>query len=376
MLKILRASEPVNLTTVVVMGYGEIGSGKTSLGFTAHDPLLLDFDRGAHRSGFRRDSVPIESWADVDAMEASDFAPYRTIVIDTAGAFLESMAAPIAASGPKMRNPSGGLSQQGFGALKTSCAAWFAKVRGYGKDIVVLGHAIDKKKPGSEDSVLRPDMMGGSYEAFVRLCDGIAHLGMSDADKRILDWSPRGKKIGKNPSGFDPMEVPDFNEDPHFLGNVIDLIKARIGQISAAGIEIRGIVDGYRGRIDGMSKADVLTDMVAEAKAIEGPAMPQVKALIAQRAKAIGLHWTGAAFEPKPTETAKAPQPADDPESVNDDAVVLERWREQYRGAAKKGRPALNKLHAEMLITLQDGPLKTQLTEDYNATVDRMGAKK
>jgi hypothetical protein len=56
--RIIRSTDPVKIETVVVLVYGDPGAGKTSLAFTAADPLMLDFDRGAHRSGFRGDSVP------------------------------------------------------------------------------------------------------------------------------------------------------------------------------------------------------------------------------------------------------------------------------------------------------------------------------
>lgn len=43
-LRIISANEPMKVDQLVVTIYGQPGVGKTSLGFTAESPLLLDFD--------------------------------------------------------------------------------------------------------------------------------------------------------------------------------------------------------------------------------------------------------------------------------------------------------------------------------------------
>src|SRR5690606_38238567 len=49
-LKITKASDPLTVEQLIVCIYGPPGLGKTTLGFSARKPLLLDFDRGAHRA--------------------------------------------------------------------------------------------------------------------------------------------------------------------------------------------------------------------------------------------------------------------------------------------------------------------------------------
>jgi hypothetical protein len=68
---ITRASEPITIQTVIILVYGQPGIGKTSLASTSESPLLLDFDRGAHRSGFRRDTVQVERWGDISSRPTS-----------------------------------------------------------------------------------------------------------------------------------------------------------------------------------------------------------------------------------------------------------------------------------------------------------------
>ena len=84
-LKILSASEPLPVEQLVVAIYGQPGIGKTTLAFTAEAPLLLDFDKGAYRAVGRKDTVQIESWPDVTNITEADLAPYKTVIVDTAG---------------------------------------------------------------------------------------------------------------------------------------------------------------------------------------------------------------------------------------------------------------------------------------------------
>src|SRR5688572_32798552 len=83
MLKIIKGSEPVSVEQITLCIYSPPGVGKTSLGFTATDALLLDFDSGSYRSKNRGDAVPIKTWGDIATIAADDLAGYKTIVIDT-----------------------------------------------------------------------------------------------------------------------------------------------------------------------------------------------------------------------------------------------------------------------------------------------------
>ena len=62
-LRIVRSAEPIPVERLNVVVYAQPGIGKTSLAFTADAPLLLDFDKGAHRAANRKDIVRAERWA-------------------------------------------------------------------------------------------------------------------------------------------------------------------------------------------------------------------------------------------------------------------------------------------------------------------------
>ena len=85
MIKITKPSEPILTENIVVVIYGDPGTGKSSLGFTTEKPLMLDTDLGAQRALNRKDAVRINSWEEIKDIEAKDLVDYKTIIIDTFG---------------------------------------------------------------------------------------------------------------------------------------------------------------------------------------------------------------------------------------------------------------------------------------------------
>ena len=94
-LTIIRAADPIRVERLNLVLYAQPGIGKTSLAFTADLPLLLDFDNGAHRAANRKDTVRITNWSDVADITAADLAPFKTVIVDTAGRALDVLAADI-----------------------------------------------------------------------------------------------------------------------------------------------------------------------------------------------------------------------------------------------------------------------------------------
>ena len=135
MLIITRSDDPLTIEQLVMCIYGAPGLGKTTLGFSASKPLLLDFDAGAARSANRGDSVQISSWSEVANMNAKDLEPYSTIVVDTAGRALDCLANHIIDRNPKMGRGGGALTLQGYGQLKADFTTWVKMIRSFKKDL-------------------------------------------------------------------------------------------------------------------------------------------------------------------------------------------------------------------------------------------------
>lgn len=264
MLKIVKAQEPITITQLVAMIYGPPGTGKTSLTFTAQDVLLLDFDGGAHRSGNRGDCVRIQSWGEMQAMTAQDLQGYKTIVVDTVGRALDFLAAQIIADEPKQGRKDGSLTLQGFGALKSRFAAWIKHVRMIGLDIVLVAHSQEERK--GDDVEERIDAQGGSKNEVYKLADIMGRLAIRNG-KRVLLFSPTDTAFGKNPAGFEPLDVPDFTLDPHFFGGVLQKTKDYLNRMSAESLEIQAMIDDWTSQFVGLDADGFNTLMPKVSKA-------------------------------------------------------------------------------------------------------------
>jgi hypothetical protein len=230
-LKIIKASEPIIVSQIVVCIYAPPGIGKTSTGFTADKAILLDADDGAYRSGNRGDSVPVKRWQDIDGITEADLLPYNTVVVDTAGRALDWLTANLIRENGKFKGFGGALTLQGYGALKTAFVGWLNMLRSHGKDVVLLAH-MDEQHKGDE-IIERLDVQGGSKAEIYKSADAMGRLKMIGKN-RVLDFSPSEAAFGKNPAQLDPITVPNFTTHPDFLAGIIADTKAKLNAGSEA----------------------------------------------------------------------------------------------------------------------------------------------
>lgn len=259
-LRIIPASEPVVVETTITTVYSPPGVGKTSLAFSSADPLLLDTDRGVHRSGFRKDSVPASTWADISGITADDVEPYKTLVLDTAGRALDLLTADIIRREPKMGN-GGALTLKGFGKLKAEFVAYLNLMRSFGLDIILIAHSEEKQQ--GDDIVDRIDMTGGSKQEVYKVADAMARLSIQ-GNKRVLTFSPSETRFGKDPAGIGQIEVPDLRREPLFLAGIIQHIKDKLNEASAAEKEAVERTRVWAGRVAEADSAADFTTLIGE----------------------------------------------------------------------------------------------------------------
>uniref|UniRef100_UPI001589DC4D ATP-binding protein n=1 Tax=Brucella pseudintermedia TaxID=370111 RepID=UPI001589DC4D len=136
-------------------------------------PLLLDFDNGSYRSANRRDAVIISNWSDVASISAEDLAPFKTVIMDTAGRALDALTADIIRANPK-HGRGGSLSLQGYGELKSRFIAFLKLLNSFGKDVVLIAH-MDEQRNG-DDIIERLDVQGGSKGEIYKAADAMGRL--------------------------------------------------------------------------------------------------------------------------------------------------------------------------------------------------------
>lgn len=184
-------------TNLKVLVYGQPGIGKTTYGLGATDPLLLDCDNGIRRvlPQHRRDNIPVKSWADIMGMLTEDLSPYRTLVIDTIGKLLDYLAESLVKDNPKYGAKNGGLSLQGYGALKNQFVSFLARCNSLNKHLVFISH--DKEGKEGDDMVVRPDITGSSMGIVIREMDLVGYME-SRANRRSISFNPTDRFYGKN----------------------------------------------------------------------------------------------------------------------------------------------------------------------------------
>lgn len=286
-MKIIKATDAIPVDHPVFLIYGQPGICKSSLGYSAKDPLTLDFDRGAHRAANRRDTLLINAWPDASdlASHVEALAPYSTIVTDTVGRCLDMIIANLAITEPK-KCPGGNPTQQGWGTVKTSFRNWMNTLRSLGKDPVLIAH--DKEDKDGETRIVRPDIVGGSYAEVFKIADFVGYVYMS-GKQRILDFNPTDRWIGKNPAQWQPFEVPPVGKATDFLARLIDDGRAALGNISEASAAITRLVDGWRGKIQAFRTVDAFNRDIPEIKQLPMVVQQQVAKILMDEADRQGI---------------------------------------------------------------------------------------
>jgi len=284
-LKITRASDPITVERLNTVIYGPPGLGKSSLAFTADTPLLLDFDNGSHRAANRKDTVRVENWSDVAGITPEDLAPFKTVIVDTAGRALDILTADIIRINPK-HGRGGALTLQGYGELKSRFTSFLKLLNSFGKDVVLIAH-MDEQRNG-DDIIERLDVQGGSKGEIYKAADAMGRLVIANGQRRLL-FSPTDAAFGKNPGQLPPLDVPNFTEPEFntFFGSVIDRIKARLNELTEDQRKAMAEQQWFRDTLPKVSDADGINGLVGRAK--EGGTV--CKSLLHKRAEEIGLSF-------------------------------------------------------------------------------------
>lgn len=305
-LKIVKASDPIRVDRLNVVVYGAPGLGKSSIGFTADAPLLLDFDGGAHRAANRKDIVRVTDWSDVANITAEDLAPFKTLIIDTAGRALDMLTGDIIRQNPK-HGRGGALTLQGYGELKARFIAFLKHVNGFGLDTLLIAH-MDEQRNG-DDVIERLDVQGGSKGEIYKAADAMGRITI-EGGQRWLKFSPTDAAFGKNPGQLEPLAVPHFSkpEFDGFLGRVILQIKDRLNELTEDQRKAVAEQTEFRAKAAEAKDADGVNALLDTAKASAA-----LKPILHARAVEIGLAYDKAAgkYVAPVAEAAKEPAAAE-----------------------------------------------------------------
>ena len=218
---------------------------------------------------------------------SGDLKDYNTIVVDTAGRAIDSLAADIIANNPKAGRGDGSLTLQGFGTLKSRFAQWQGFLRSLGKDLVLVCH-MDEQKNG-DDTMERIDAQGSSKNEIYKSSDAMCRIRLDGKDGRYLDFNPRAGGFGKNPAQLPQMPFPHPDQNPHFLGDVIKQIKDSINKITQVQAEAVSEAKEWEAAVAEASTVDAINLLVMMSKERKSSVMQ--KGLITKKAKELGLEF-------------------------------------------------------------------------------------
>lgn len=208
---IKKPSELAVKGTLSVLIYGQPGIGKTTLGVSAPDAVLFDYDGGVQRINGAHQVPTLQptSWEDTNlALQeiANEMPEVKTIVIDTVGKMLDFMSAYIIKTDPKMGMRDGSLSLKGYGVRKTMFINFIKQLAIMGKNVVFIAHEREERR--GEETFKRPEIGGSSANDLIKELDLVGYM-YAFGKKRVITFDPAEYYYAKNTCNLQPViELP------------------------------------------------------------------------------------------------------------------------------------------------------------------------
>lgn len=197
---IKKPSELIVKDTLSVLIYGQPGIGKTTLGVSAPEAVLFDYDGGVQRINGAHQVPTLQptSWEDTNAALkeiAEEMPEVKTIVIDTVGKMLDFMSAYIIKNDPKMAMRDGSLSLKGYGVRKTMFVNFIKSLAMMGKNVVFVAHEREERR--GEETFKRPEIGGSSANDLIKELDLVGYM-YAIGKERVITFDPAEYYYAKN----------------------------------------------------------------------------------------------------------------------------------------------------------------------------------
>ena len=267
--KIVREEDPMEIGSLTAVIFGLPGMGKSTLAQTSEKPVLEDFDDGIKRAAIRKDYLQISSWKEVVDFHNSDFIEVnevKTFIIDTAGTMLDNFIAQhVIKENAKNGKSGGGLSLQGYGALKVYFNSFLAKLKSKGVDIIFIAHT--ETFQDGDDTRHRPKLTGGSYDVLMAAADLVGFMETKN-NKRTLNFNPTDQHVGKNSAEFEIINIPHYTDDSFktLMGDLLQKAKDRMLQMSESQMEAIKKLDEFKEKIHSCDDTEQLDEVGQEIK--------------------------------------------------------------------------------------------------------------
>jgi len=280
MFKIIKANEPLTVTSLKVLIYGEPGVGKTSVASTAEAPILLDFDKGAYRTPFRSDVMEVSNFLEIFSI-SEHLKNYKTIVIDTVDTFLDFIGSHILQDDPRLAKNK----LQFYGRLKDEFTNVMKVFSAQNKDIIMISHL--KEKEEGDLRIKRPAITGGSYDKVLQVADLVGFMYMANTN-RVINFNPTDTSVGKNSANLDLVTVPNLNNNPTFFKELLQKVKQSLNIAIQNEKKAVDIVKEFKDIIED-ADLEVLNSLLSDLPTLNTATKKQVWELMKRRASKLNL---------------------------------------------------------------------------------------
>lgn len=299
---IKRPSELNVKATLSVLIYGQPGIGKTTLGVSAPDAVLFDYDGGVQRINGAHQVATLQptSWEDTNAALqeiAQEMPEIKTIVIDTVGKMLDYMSAYIIRTDPKMAMRDGSLSLKGYGVRKTMFVNFIKQLALMGKNVIFIAHEREERR--GEETFKRPEIGGSSANDLIKELDLVGYM-YAVGKERIITFDPAEYYYAKNTCNLPaaiklPVVVDETGKASQnvAMANIVKSYKAAQVKRQAMTAEYEQVLGIIAETMTFAKDADSLNEVMAKVFSLEQIYDSFLKAqkAVAAKGKELGLTY-------------------------------------------------------------------------------------
>jgi hypothetical protein len=130
---------------------------------------------------------------------------------------------------PKNCRRGGELSLQGYGAMKNVFQQFLEWAMGEQINLIFIAHLTEEKDGDNVKYI--PKVTGGSYDILRQTMDLIGFIE-SNLNKRVIDFAPRDRHIGKDCAEIGMVELPDYRKS-EFRTFMDDIIKKTLDRMNS-----------------------------------------------------------------------------------------------------------------------------------------------
>lgn len=305
--------EDLQIEYLKILIYGDMDTGKTSTALTAKNPILFDFDEGAHRSKQKigKKIIRIGSWEQIlSGNFDQDVKPHDTIVVDTIGTLIDCIKVYLISKDWKLKNNNMRL----YGQIKEEFTTFLNRIRAMKKDIIMIAHATTEEKNGTVKTTV--DIAGKAKDIVKQVADFVGYMYIEN-NKRVLNFSPTDYNDGKNSAGLPKYIMPDFAQEPHFFDTITTQMRNSInGNIEKqnkaieAQLEQQKVVEEFKAKLADANTAQDMSGLITVMSSYEGTIKSQCWTMTKEKAEKLGFTFH------KDTLTFTAPAPPPEPVAV------------------------------------------------------------